>query len=245
MITRICITGPSVQGVQLRETIRSIANKLKLKGAVENHKNGSVMAIFVYTKEQEDNIKKCILGALEKVKKSMEISEPEFSEICINEKPIDSFELNKIDDKQIETELIKEDIFVVRREHELQEMVWALQGAGRVFSNSAKAVKHVSEQKEIAAHKRLNSVMLELMHVQTDISGLRCIDDLVCLRQFIIDPLINFTDGHDNELLDEMIELYYMFKRYNKEKLSEENTKILISKFGKVIKMIENVEEMS
>ena len=229
-----------VQGVQLRETIRGVANKLKLKGAVENHKNGSVIAIFVCGKAQEETIKNCIVASLNKVKNSMELHEKELEEICINEKPIESFELKLISDEQTEKELEKEDKFVVRREHELQEMVWALQGAGRVFSNSAKTVKHVAKQKEIAAHKRLHSVILELNHVQSDIAVLKKIDDLACLRQFIIDPLIEFTDGNDDEFLRELIELYYAFKRYSLDTFSETDTSKLINQLGSIIERKSN-----
>lgn len=108
-----------IHGIGLREAIREIASKAKVKGKVENVKtNGSVKAVCAAKNEEQAN--------------------KLFDKIIHIEKPpikgsIFGRPLSKMRMVTYKPPIPKFKDFAIKREDELSEMVWALQGAGKVF----------------------------------------------------------------------------------------------------------------
>jgi len=238
MIARFIISGTSVQGVQLRETITKIARNLELKGQVRNLLDGTVEVLFVY-RDNGEKIKKCLKKSIEIVEKKGLIDKKDVKEIRINEKTINEFEIDDTyEDKNMENKMNDRD-FTIIREHELRETVWALHGAGRVFLSASKKVEDLLNYKRDEVIGRLKSVKKELLHIQSDIKN---VDDPVCLKQFIADPLIDVSVGEQEErdLMRMLIEFYYNFVQYKKqEKKPPETEEIIIRQIDTLQKMID------
>lgn len=236
MIARFIINGPNVHGVQLRETVVNLGRSLRIKGQARNLLNGTVEVLFIYADNGED-IKKCLQRAILKLRENGMIDRSDFESVRINGKTVNEIEINDTyEDKAIE-EKINADDFTIIREHELQEIVWALQGAGRVFQFASKKLEGMLHYKRVEVIGRLRSVEKELMHIQNNIAD---VDEPVCLKQFIADPLIDLSAEKpvEEDLLRSLIEFYYGFIKYKKDynKLPEKETEI--------IKTINKLQEM-
>ncbi|MFH1364510.1 MAG: acylphosphatase [Candidatus Aenigmatarchaeota archaeon] len=112
-------TEMDVQGVNLRETIASIADRMKMCGSVRNKKHTkNVEVVCKCDKQTAENFKNAIIHADKKNPlldmKRIIVHEPEtHSDLALDE--------NKIDE------------FIIEREDDLTEMVWALQNAGKAL----------------------------------------------------------------------------------------------------------------
>lgn len=214
MIHRFIISGDNVQGIQLRETIAKEANHSGLRGQTRNLLTGDVETIFLCEKN-EDSIKKCISESLDKVIKSGLLDGDEADSIRINDKKRHESEPEEVTDEKTE-ERLKKSKFTLVREAELREMVWALQGAGKVFLSASLKIETLLGYKEKEVRGRLESVKKELLYMQSSFEN---VDDPVCLKQFIADPLMDLTAGEDEEkdLIREFIELYYEYRAYQKK----------------------------
>ena len=104
-------TANSVHGSELREYIQRIANNMSINGQIRNIKGDSKVEIICEgEKEKLDNFFKKI-KKLEKCKDKL-------------------FNIKEVNNEE---ELFEFKEFKLVREDELSEMVWALQGAGKVF----------------------------------------------------------------------------------------------------------------
>jgi len=101
--------------------------------------------------------------------------------------------------------------FQVIREDDLHEMVWALQGAGTLFSHATEKVTELLDIKKTEKGMRLNSLRIELAQVQNvllkDHGSQR---EPICLRDFISSPMIKVPD----QLLEELMNFYYEYGEY-------------------------------
>ncbi len=228
MIHRFIISGDNVQGIQLREAITREANHSGLQGQTKNLLTGEVEAIFI-CENNKDAIKKCINESVDKVIKSGLLDGDEAESIRINDKSRHESEPEEVLDEKTE-ERLKKNKFTLVREAELREMVWALQGAGKVFLSASLKVETLLGYKEKEVLGRLESVKKELLYMQNSFEN---VDEPVCLRQFIADPLIDLTSGEDEErdLIRGLIELYYEYLAYKKiERHSKEEKNEMASK---------------
>jgi acylphosphatase len=236
MINRFIISGDNVQGVQLRESFVKAANNLQLKGQIRNLPNGEVEIIFLF-KENEEDIRKCITQALVKLAEKGLLDGEETKSIRINGEKIDSFHSSNLTDEKTE-EYLEVNNFILVREHELKETAWALQGAGRVFFVAAEKVDSLLGYKEKEVRGRLESVKRELLHIQSHMEN---VDEPICLKQFIADPLIDITAGKSEEkdLIRGLIEFYHDYVSYKKRKTStQEAEKEFIERIKKLIEGI-------
>jgi acylphosphatase len=236
MIYRYIISGDNVQGIQLRETIAKDANHYCLQGQTRNLLTGEVEAIFLCEKN-EDAIKKCIGESIDKIIKSGLLDGDEIESIRINEKNRNEPEPEEITDEKTE-ERLKKTKFTLVREAELREMVWALQGAGKVFLSASLKVETLLGYKEKEVRGRLESVKRELLHIQSHMEN---VDEPICLKQFIADPLIDITAGKSEEkdLIRGLIEFYHDYVSYKKRKTSTpEAEKEFIERIKKLIEGI-------
>lgn len=115
-IRKIVIEGPQIQGVTLREKIKKIADDIKIRGFVRNLKDKKTVEIICIKDDNYNNF----FDVLNKIKND------------------DKFEINKITehDHLLDENHFKD--FEIKREDDLQEMVWALQGAGKMFELTEK-----------------------------------------------------------------------------------------------------------
>lgn len=239
MIGRFNLSGAALQGVQFRETIADMARKLKLRGQVKNSNDGDVEVLFLYENKNEDLFKECFEKTIKDLTNKGLISESEAEGIRINEKPIKEFKVDdEYKDRKTEDEIKRINDFKIIREHELKEMTWALQGAGRVFMSSSKKIENVLELKKEEVIGRLNSVNKELLYAQTNIGN---VDDLICIKHFIADPLICFMETDEEDLIRHLIEFYYEFLRYTKKgEISTEDKKSIVAQINSLQKKIES-----
>jgi acylphosphatase len=247
MIHRFIISGDNVQGIQLRETIAKEANHSGLQGQARNVLTGEVEAIFICGKNK-DAIKKCIDESIGKVIKSGLLDGEEADSIRINDKNRQDSEPEEITDDKTE-ERLKQGKFLLVREAELREMVWALQGAGKVFLSASSKVETLLGYKEKEVRGRLESVKRELLHMQNHIEN---VHEPVCIKQFIADPLIDMTAGKNEEedLIRDLIEFYHDYVSYKKkgsrtpeaETEYTERIKILIEGINRQMERFNNKE---
>lgn len=113
-VRKIKITGIQIQGVTLRENIKEFANEKGFGGFVRNNKQLETVEVICKKKNE-----KAFLKEIEDIKKKD-------SDIIKIDKAIPRNYI--IDENGFPNE------FIVKREDDLHEMVWALQGAGRVFA---------------------------------------------------------------------------------------------------------------
>ncbi len=226
MLARFMISGSSVQGVQLRETIEKVARGSGLKGYAENSSDGKVKVLFVCNKNKK-RIKDCFVTVLDICKKTGIMSKKDIALVNFNEKNISHLEFDDTyPDKKTEESLLKTD-FYVKREHEMQEMVWALQGAGKVFLSASSKIEELLNYKKLEVVGRLKSVKKELMHIQSNLSTSH---DPVCTKQFIADPLFDFTvkEKEEDDLIRQLIEFYHQYVDYNISKSKPDAQKTMI-----------------
>jgi acylphosphatase len=208
MIAKCLVSGPSMQGVSFRETVAREADKEGLKGKAKNMPDGDVELLFIYDKKaDEEPIKQCIKNALEKMAEAGLVEVDEIEAIKINDAEKDSFDLRPVSDSDTENRLRHKKRFVIEREHELKETVWALQGAGKVFLSASKKVEAMLGYKERELIGRLISVQKELLYIQNHPGDVK---EPVCLKQFIVDPLIDLeAKPGEPDLIRDLIEFYH------------------------------------
>jgi len=148
-----------------------------------------------------------------------------------------------ITDDETENRLKNEKRFIVEREHELKETVWALQGAGKVFLSASRKVEALLGYKEREVVGRLMSVQKELLYMQDHPGGLK---EPVCLKQFIADPLIDLEAKPGKpDLIRDMIEFYheYVSSKEREEKMDPQQLVKRINNLHQGIK--EQIEKIN
>lgn len=215
MIARLTVSGDNIQGVQFREILARAANKRSLKGKARNLGNGDVELLFLF-KENEQDIRDCIANTFESIRRTGLIGGEDVDSIKINDKGLGEYSVKgEIADPETEKRISESKRFILTREHELQEIVWALQGAGKVFLVASKEVEELLGYKKVEVVGRLESVKRELLYIQLNIKN---VDDPVCIKHFIADPLIDFSAGEKEEgdLIRNLVEFYHDYVSYKK-----------------------------
>ena len=218
---RILISGTDVQGVTLRENIYNVANdkNLAIKGFVRNLKHDNKVEIFCLA--DDDKLKKFV----EEINK-------------LNKKPVemDSLTSTKLGNEQLARDMFSEkafESFEIERADDLRAMVWALQGAGKIFSWMAKR----------GLESKLCGLRDELLYIHNyAISFEPSIDkkefETTAIRDFLTNPLpeykhllkqvrdLSFTCQEANKLISsERIDTSMIEKRRNE--IREMASKIL------------------
>lgn len=114
-LIRIIIKGPNIQGVNLREKVKELADDNKIsRGFIRNVREKGTVEIIIRKMEAEKDAFIKGLESLKVERDSMKIDSIEVKDTFFDEDDLG-------------------DEFTVRREDDLHEMFWALQGAGKVF----------------------------------------------------------------------------------------------------------------
>lgn len=113
------LEGDQIQGIGLREALKRICAGLEIGGFVRNREDGKVEMICKASQKQRETLASTI--ALE-IPKNLLIHGPTMAATEINEATIK---------RQYGT--IDFAVFSVKRDSDLREMVWGLQGAGYLF----------------------------------------------------------------------------------------------------------------
>lgn len=180
-----------IQGVQFREEIKKKACKLEIKGQVRNLKerpNGFQVEVICETESEE--------GATKFFEEIKRIQNP----------------LIKLDKASAEmsTKLFNEfKDFNIVREDDLSEMVWALQGAGRVFANQEE------ERRTVRENQLLESLTYELPtisncweYISTERKKRHF--NLICIEKILSEPPTG-----KKELVENIRNLYETCKQFN------------------------------
>ncbi|MFH1751852.1 MAG: acylphosphatase [archaeon] len=193
-----------IQGVTLRETIRGIACRMNVNGIVRNEKNNGKVVVL------------CSVESKEKAKEF-------FEKIIRND---DSLSNNRIDRNQsIITKITfnpkdncpKFNGFQIEREDELTEMVWALQGSGKLLS-----------MQEERRQKSLNrALQFGLKNISSCVNELQTIQRLE--KRFILLSVDNYikecpSNKNNDILMTNLYELHNLCEQANNIiRIKEEN----------------------
>ncbi len=147
---------------------------------------------------------------------------------------------------------------LIKRENELQEMTWALQGAGKVFMESLEVMREQQKGEIISDILFLESLKRELLEIHECLMNYdKILPERIRIKQFLISPPSNLYlyDEDKYYQLYEQIERIYMdinkveyylklsrtFQDNDVLKLTDGITKLLDKKNDKnVIKLLDN-----
>lgn len=175
-----------IHGVQLRETIRRIAADKKIAGDVRNIKeNGTVLV-------RCEDAQTAIDAFYDEI---LKIQAKDFLISLDTQK---SFKRKVTVEPKHDFELPEE--FAVIREDELTEMVWALQGAGKIFAAGEK----LKERKLVEA--------LKLAVIEISACADEHNQDTPSNRNFIITALENFISTGPVEDADRVKQVYDLYQ---------------------------------
>ncbi|RLF94866.1 hypothetical protein DRN50_04710 [Thermococci archaeon] len=232
-VWRIVLKGDTpddVQGINLRNEIARIAKNLRkegknIRGQIRNIKGEAKVEILC----QGSDVREFI----ERLKKFID---KEFK---------GKIKLNEYKEKRIVD--LKDD-FVIIREDDLTEMVWALRGAGKVFE---RLIKLIDEKERERESKRKKSLLLSL---ENELSSIYDRADrierreahmkfrLFCIENFLKEPPIDvdieLTKGLNDlyEYCDETNNLIDMYPQ-----MSDEETKLLEDNIDKIKKLVDEL----
>ncbi|MBI2675365.1 MAG: hypothetical protein HYX24_02820 [Candidatus Aenigmarchaeota archaeon] len=211
-LRRIKIRGRDIQGVNLREKIKEMS-KGKI-GFVRNRKDRNLVEII------------CKLDHAEEIKKNLDIWKERMKDFI----KIDSID---IVENFFDKDDFKEGEFEIKREDDLQEMVWALRGAGKVFSD-------LEKQRVIGL---IEGVKMEINRISDWLAGLspnKSNDkfDPKSLSNFLMQHPIPFEA---KETFDKLIGLEDFCSKTNN--LISQNSKISKEEINIVLKNIDTIRE--
>jgi acylphosphatase len=191
-----------LHGIQLREAVKKLADEKKLVGTVQNEKsNGSVIVRFYAENEEQ---------AKTFFEKILEIQNP------LIEGKIDKLksEKRKVVFSPEEKNLFPQE-FKIKREDELSEMVWALQGAGKVFA--------IAEEQREKRHEQKLKQALEhgMAHISSQASELK--SNQKSARYFILLTVEQYLREATakNDLITNLYDLYYLCDYVNRIQQAE------------------------
>lgn len=151
---------------------------------------------------------------------------------------IDGKKTGQLEDSYAESQIRGLERFEVKREDDLHEMVWALQGAGTLFSMATEKIDRLLAFKEEERRMPLISIKCELAHVQDNLDNAKSLE-LICLKNFISNPLIAL----EPEVLKRFVEFYHEFVEFREAPEDKrKNNREMMSK--KVTDMLEKLEEL-
>ncbi len=191
-----------LHGIQLREKIKKLADEKNIVGMVQNEKSNGTVMVRCYAQGSEQ--------ANEFFEKILVINDP------LIENKIDQLksEKRKVILEPEEKKPFQQE-FKINREDELSEMVWALQGAGKVFA--------IAEEQREKHHQQKLEQALEhgLAHISNKASELKANPKSV--RHFILLTIEQFLREATakNDLITNLYELYYLCDYVNRIQQAE------------------------
>jgi len=205
---KIILSGPRIQGIGLRDKITEYCNIHTIKGRIKNLPTGYVEVIFL---EEEKTLDEFLKGLSENVFHPMKKSGILKATPEIRKK--------EITDELLLNELVEKGKFFVEPADDLQEIVWALKGAGEVFNISAKEVRKIVKNQRQEKKTRLDSLITELSYSQPKLASIKEKEhQLICLRHFLEEPMIE-----DEDVIKRLVKFYYEFMDFIQRKEEEKD----------------------
>lgn len=218
-----------MQGVGFRERAAHALNRLNVKGFARNLKEGGEVELTLLFDGDKNLLEGMINGTIKKIAEKMPMVEGTV---------IDSKKTALFEDSYTESQIRELERFEVKREDDLHEMVWALQGAGTLFSMATEKIDRLLAFKEEERRMPLISIKCELAHVQDNLDNANSLE-LICLKNFISNPLIAL----EPEALKRFVEFYHEFVEFREAPEDKrKNNREMMSK--KVTDMLEKLEEL-
>ncbi len=225
-LKRAIIRGDRIQAVGFRESIAAALRKMGVRGTARNIRDRQEVWLEIlsdkpFSRQDLQHAMNLVHGKNPLVK----------GEIA---------EFEECEDK-ITKNRIHADTFQVIREDDLHEMVWALQGAGTLFSHATEKVTELLDIKKTEKGMRLNSLRIELAQVQNAL--LKDHDrqrELICLREFISSPMIKVPD----QILEELMNFYYEYGEY-RNSTKEDRTTRKGQMLERIDKMLQKLKTMN
>ena len=218
-LVRIIIEGEtasSVQGAELRETVQEIAGKIGIKGQIRNVK-GKPKVEIICEKEKSDLLFKEIERLKERKDTLFKIKN-----VTKTDKLFDDFQ-----------------DFDVVREDDLSEMVWALQGAGKVFYFAEKMRQETRKKSLFTALKScITNISMNLDEIISGEKSSRF--HLFAIEHFLKEPPL----GVDSILERNLWDLYDVCQEVNtlltdRKEFDEKRFKSDCERIRKLLKKIE------
>jgi len=226
---KLLVKGQQIQGVGFRERAAYAFNTLGIKGNARNIKETGAVEFLVLSDKGEESLRQVILGAIEKTSDLMPIARDAKIELIL-----------PVEDSHLENKLSKQEKFEVVREDDLHEMVWALQGAGNLFMTATKTINELLRYKKDERFMRLASIRCELAHAQNNIGAAKNLE-LVCLKDFIANPLVNIDAGK----LQRFVDFYHEFAEFRAAPEGERKNELtkMSTKMDEMIRLTEAMEK--
>lgn len=224
-----------MQGVGFRDSAAHALNELKLneqkiKGFARNLKESGEVELTLLFDGDKSRLEGTINGIIKKIAEKM----PMVEGAAIGW-------IAPFKDDYTEGQIGQLKGVEVKREDDLHEMVWALQGAGTLFSMATDKIDRLLEFKEDERTMQLASIKCELAHAQDNL-GNATNPELICLKHFIPNPLIAL----EPETLKRFVEFYHDFVEFREtpEDKRNNNLKTMSEKVANMLKKIEELERL-
>lgn len=225
---RIVVKGQQIQGVGFRERAAYAFNTLEIKGKARNIKETGEVEFLLLSDQGEEALRQVIAGVIEKTGELIPIAlEAEIAHIA------------PVEEKYLEDTIAGVEKFEVLREDDLQEMVWALQGAGNLFMTATKTINELLKYKKNEMSMRLKAIRCELAHAQNKMGNAKNLD-LLCLGNFIANPLVSIHP----ETLQPLVDFYHDFAEFKAIREEEERKKEMTNMANRIKKIMELVEKI-
>ena len=182
-------TATDVQGIGLRDKIQRIAKDMVIKGMVRNVKGEPKVEIICEAERANE-----LYERIEKLKNEIR------GNFIVNKPSAQLFD--EFDD------------FYIKREDDLTEMVWGLQGAGKAFKEAEKMREENRKRMLIKSlTQELNSILVHIdkLRHKEPVSSLR----VICLENFLREPPLDINDDlmkNLNDLYDLCVETNDLLK---------------------------------
>lgn len=229
VLWRVIVKGERVQGVGFRESASHALNKSNIKGFARNLKESGKVELTLLFDGDESALRGLIKGIIGKISEKMPAAEG--AEID---------RTDRLTDDYTERQISQSERFEVRREDDLHEMVWALQGAGTLFAMATEKIDLLLEFKEEERAMRIASIRCELAHAQEKLQNAKNLE-LACLKEFIANPLIDI----DRDALKRFVEFYYEFAEFREapEDKRKSNLETMSRKVADMLKRLKELED--
>lgn len=194
-VYRVIVRGDRIQAVGFREGVATALKKMGLIGRARNVRDRQEVLLEIVPNEKFG--KNDLQNAMDELHKENPLVKGEITDF------------KERDDPDVEEEIRNSRTFLVVREDDLHEMMWALQGAGYLFNHATKMVTALLEIKKAEQDMRLKSLKIELTQTQNVLSETDKTPptELTCLKDFISNPTKELP-GH---MLEGLIAFYYEY----------------------------------
>lgn len=226
-LNRAIIRGDRIQAVGFRESIADALRKMGVLGTARNIRDRQ--EVWLEIRSDKPFSRQDLQHAINLVHGKNPLVKGEIAEF------------EGCEDKITEKRILAMGMFQVVREDDLHEMVWALQGAGTLFSHATEKVTELLDIKKTEKGMRLNSLRIELAQAQNAL--LKDHDrqrELICMRDFISSPMIKVPD----QLLEELMNFYYEYGEY-RNSAKEDRMKRKGPMLQRIDKMLQQLKTMN